>query len=95
MRARRVDDNQAAVVKRLRQFGASVQVLSSVGKGVPDLLVGFRGKNFLLEVKDGRKPPSARKLTEDEGAWHASWFGAVAIVESEDEAMRAIGCVTT
>jgi hypothetical protein len=31
-----------------------------VGRGVPDLLVGWRGTNLLLEVKDGNKPQSAR-----------------------------------
>jgi len=49
---RRVDVNQAAIVRALRESGASVAVLSSVGRGLPDLLVGFQGVNFLLEVKN-------------------------------------------
>ena len=39
--AAKVDDNQAAIVEALRSLGASVESLAAVGKGVPDLLVGF------------------------------------------------------
>jgi hypothetical protein len=44
----------------LRSAGATVQSLAGVGKGVPDLLVGFKGQTLLFEVKDGFKPPSKR-----------------------------------
>lgn len=80
--AKRVDDNQEQLVKDLRKAGYSVQPLSSVGHGVPDLLVGYQGRNYLFEVKDGRKPASARKLTKDEERWHSTWRGQVVIVES-------------
>lgn len=65
-RAARVDANQAAIAEALRSCGATVQLIHTVGKGCPDLLVGFGGINLLLEVKDGSKPPSKRKLTPDE-----------------------------
>jgi hypothetical protein len=58
---------------------------------VADLLVGREGFNFLLEIKDGRLPPSQRKLTEKEQQWHAGWRGQVAVVESVEEAFRVIG----
>ena len=48
----RTDGNQAEVVAALQAYGASVQSLAGVGKGCPDLLVGFRGVTYLLEVKD-------------------------------------------
>jgi hypothetical protein len=91
--ARRVDDNQALIVQALRQVGARVQPLHTVGHGCPDLLVGFRGVNILLEVKDGQKPASARVLTSDERAWHDQWRGQVAVVSSIDEALAAVGAV--
>lgn len=69
----------------------SVQPLHTVGKGCPDLLCGVRGTNLLIEIKDGQKVPSARKLTPDEAAWHQSWRGQVAIVESVDDALRLVG----
>lgn len=61
-------------------MGASVQPLHTVGQGCPDLLVGYGGTNYLLEVKDGNKPPSQRKLTPDEHAWHDEWRGHVTVV---------------
>ena len=93
--AARVDANQSEIVEALRQIGATVQPLHQVGKGCPDLLVGFRGVNILLEVKDGNKPPSARKLTEAEYAWHVDWRGQVAIVNSIEEAIHVLEEQTT
>lgn len=79
-RAARVDSNQKEIVEYLRKKGATVQPLHTVGRGCPDLLVGYNGKNYLCEVKDGDKPPSQRKLTPDEDAWHFMWRGKVEIV---------------
>jgi len=70
-----------------------VQPLHTVGKGCPDLLCGVRGTNLLVEIKDGQKVPSARKLTPDEAAWHQSWRGQVAIIESVDDALALVGAV--
>lgn len=83
---KRVDANQADIVRALRQIGATVQTLHEVGRGVPDLLVGYDYRDFLLEVKapDGR-------LTDDELLWQHKWKGQVAIVRTVDEAMQAIG----
>lgn len=92
-RAARVDVNQAEIVHALRCVGASVQSLAAVGQGVPDLLVGRRGVNFLLEVKDGDAPMGQQRLTEHQADWHARWSGDVRIVRSVDEALRAIGVV--
>ncbi|QBM33857.1 hypothetical protein [Acinetobacter baumannii] len=92
-RAAKIDANQNEIVKALRQVGASVQSLASTGKGCPDLLVGFRGVNWLLEIKDGQKVKSARKLTPDQIEWHESWRGKVFVVESTDEALQVISKV--
>ena len=90
-RAAKVDANQTEIVNALRQVGASVQSLAATGKGVPDLLVGFRGVNWLLEIKDGRKVKSARKLTEDQVVWHQIWRGRVYVVESVEQAVKILG----
>jgi hypothetical protein len=92
-RAARIDANQDAVVVALRAAGASVQSLAAVGKGVPDLLVAIRGVNLLLEVKDGSKMPSERRLTEDQIMWHGSWNGPVCVVDGPESALRAIGVI--
>ena len=94
MRAARVDQNHDQVVTALRAAGATVQSLARVGKGVPDLLVGFKGQTLLMEVKDGFKSPSRRLLTEDQLKWHGSWNGgALAVVDSPDAALRMIGVI--
>ena len=89
-RARRVDDNQAKIVAALRQVGATVQVLSGVGGGCPDLLVGIFRRNYLLEVKDGDKSPSRQVLTADEAIWHNEWKGKVVVVTNAEEAVAAL-----
>jgi hypothetical protein len=92
MRAAKIDANHEQVVSALRAAGASVQSLAGVGKGVPDLLVGFQGKTLLMEVKDGRKTPSARRLTEDQLKWHGVWRGGpLAVVDGVDAALRMLG----
>lgn len=93
MRARRTDANQNDVVKALRRVGASVRDTSRLGEGFPDLVVGYRADNFLLEVKDGTKPPSARKLTQPEEEFINNWRGTVYVVKSVGEALQAIGAI--
>lgn len=87
-RAAKVDANHAVIVGGLRACGAKVLSLAAVGKGCPDLLVLHRGQLRLLEVKDGRKPPSARALTPDQVAFHAEW--PVTVVKSVEEAICAL-----
>jgi Holliday junction resolvase len=92
MRAARIDANHEQVVSALRAAGASVQSLAGVGKGVPDLLVGFQGKTLLMEVKDGKKTASERRLTEDQVRWHGAWRGGpLAVVNGVDAALRMLG----
>lgn len=64
-RSARVDANQTEIVTALRRVGATVQITSQL-KNAFDLLVGYNGKLFIVEVKDGNKPKSARKLTSGE-----------------------------
>lgn len=92
---KRVDDNHSEIVKGLRAVGAEVQSLASVGKGCVDALVAFRGKWYVGEIKDGSKPPSKRKLTDDEVAWHKKFapHAPVHIWTSLDDALRAIRAI--
>lgn len=88
----RVDDNQGAIVAALRAIGCFVQSLAMVGAGVPDLLVAYRGRWFVLEIKDGAKWASRQRLTPAEQEWHdaASPHAPVAIVHTVDEAIAAV-----
>lgn len=84
------DANQAQVVEGLRKLGYSVLILSRVGEGCPDLLVGNMGRNWLIELKDGSKYPSERKLTPDQETFFSSWRGQVNKAESLEEILDII-----
>jgi hypothetical protein len=89
--AARVDANQPEIVAGLRAAGCTVAAAHAVGRGFPDLVVGYRGCTYLLEVKDGDKPQSARKLTPAQVDWHGEWRGHVAVVCTLGEALDAVG----
>lgn len=78
------DANEGPIVDTLKAAGASVRRLSETG--VPDLVVGIGGVNYLLEVK-----AKGGTLTEAESDFFAEWQGQKAIVRTPEEALRAIG----
>ena len=84
-RAAKRDSNEQEIIYALLQVGATVGQLND--DALPDLVVGFRGENYLLEVKT----PTGR-LTKAQAAWWAKpWNGHRAIVRNVDEALDAIG----
>ena len=90
-RAAKVDANHRQIRTALRQVGWTVHDLSGAGNGIPDLLCLKAGRVAFVEVKDGSKVPSARKLTPDQVALHEAFTAAgtpVHIVTSVEEAIR-------
>ena len=91
MKHGRIDANQPEIVKALRQLpGVSVAITSDLGKGFPDLVVGYRGANYMYELKDPDKPPSGRKLTKSEQTFHDNWTGHVAVITTINSCMRTL-----
>lgn len=88
MLAAKVDACQAEIVLALRKIGAQVESLASVGHGVPDLMVLFRDRIILLELKSVNG-----KLRKSQVEWHRRWAGHVYVVNSIEGAFRAIGAV--
>lgn len=84
----KVDANQSIIVEALKAAGATVQSLADVGNGCPDLACGFRGQNYLLEVKAAKGNLNSLELS-----WHDNWNGAVTVVRTVDEALEAIGAI--
>ena len=80
---RRVDKNHTEIVNTLKGIGCSVLSLADKGHGVPDLLVGFKAQNYLVEVK-GEKG----KLTEDQETFFQSWKGAVQVFRDVDDVIN-------
>jgi len=89
IRAARVDANQREIVSKLRNVGCSVLVTSQL-KNAFDILAGYKGMNFAFEIKDGNKPPSARKLTSGEQEFFNKWNGQVDVIESFEDAVSII-----
>lgn len=90
-RAAKVDENQREVVAALRRIGARVLHLHAVGAGCPDIAVLHGRVWTLLEIKDGNKPPSARKMTPAQRHWHME-FGpdAAFVVTSAEQAIEVV-----
>lgn len=85
-RAAKIDANQNEVIKQLRRIpNVSIAITSQLGKGFPDFIVGYQGKNYLIELKDGNKQPSQRKLTPDEEQFFKGWNGQVNVCKDFDE----------
>ena len=82
------DANQAEIVADLRKAGATVHSLHEVGDGCPDLVVGFRGKNYLIEIK-----MPGKSLNPLQQYWYATWRGQVSVARTSEEALRIIGAI--
>ena len=82
--AARVDANQQQVVSALRAAGCYVYVI-----GLPvDLLVGYNGQTYLVEIKDGSK----KALTRLQQDFFGNWIGgSLYRIDSPDDALRMIG----
>jgi hypothetical protein len=88
--ASRIDANQPAIVAALRRIGASVLHVHQL-KNCFDLLVGYRGRTFLMEIKDPAQPPGKRQLTEGEAEFQRTWRGSpYHIVHTPDEALAIV-----
>ena len=83
----RRDANEEGIVQDLLRCGCTVQRLS--GKALPDLLVGYQGENYLLEVKTDSGKSKPHQL-----GWAAEWRGRKPrLVRSAEEALRALGAI--
>jgi hypothetical protein len=87
-RRAKVDANQGEVDQALRQMGWLVWPTHQLGNGFPDRIAMKAGRVVFIEVKDGSKPPSDRKLTPAEEDAHRMFaaFGVhVHVVEKVED----------
>ena len=79
------------IVATLRGLGASVAYLDPGNGGIPDLCVGYRHANYLVEVKGAasvRKYPATQGRSPVQMDWQRKWVGHKPIVlKSMDEAV--------
>lgn len=82
---KRRDGNEMPIIRALQAVGASVAQLS--GADLPDLLVGYCGGNWLMEIKQVKA-----KLKPGQEQWQLTWRGNVNTVREPAEALKLIGC---
>lgn len=81
--ARRADDNASALRDGFRKLGGSWLDLVPETGGEPDALLGWRGQDRLVEVKNPQGKRSARRPRAKQLDWHRSWRGRrPAVVET-------------
>jgi hypothetical protein len=90
-RRARVDSNHAHVVEAMRSAGYLVVDTSRVGSGFPDALAVKHGHTWWIEIKDGAKSASRRRLTADEQKFHQQLAAAgvtVRVIETIEQAVN-------
>ena len=85
----RTDTNQKHIVQGLRDVGATVLHTHQRGSGAPDIIVGYRGRNFMFEIKSDENAT----LTPDEQDFIDAWRGDMMIVYSLEDALMFIGAI--
>jgi hypothetical protein len=84
--AAKKDDNHSEIVKTFERLGWSVLDISQI-PNTADILIANGSRYCVVEIKDGNKPPSKRKLTEGEKRFMEEWRGIWGLVESVDDAI--------
>lgn len=81
--AARVDANQEQIVSALRAAGAFVWII-----GLPvDLLVGYKGHTFLVEIKSTSK----KRLTKLQADFFENWMGGTLCrIDNAESALRML-----
>lgn len=77
---KRRDANHGPLAKLAERIGATHLDLSQLGDDAPDALIGFRGVNYLIEFKSGRK-----RLKPGQERFQRTWRGQVHTIRTGDE----------
>jgi hypothetical protein len=86
-RAHKVDGNQAIIVEALRSAGAVVFIIEQPF----DLLIWYRGKWMIMEIKMPGKKPNEKQQADIKTLWEHGAYTAVYLASTPEEALQAIG----
>lgn len=90
-RFKRTDNNQKKIVATLRQIPQlSVMSIAHVGGGIGDIIVGYRGKNYLFEIKN-KADYKHKQFTEAEKEFMKNWKGQHCVIYNSDDALEILG----
>ena len=82
----RKDDNHFRIVEYLRTLpGISIKNVSQCD-GFVDLVVGWRGINYLWEIKSAKG-----KLSKEQKQFHLLWSGTITVIRTIEDVNRALG----
>ncbi len=81
-RAAKKDGNHDEIVAALQEYGWWTYSTAGLGDGFPDLIAVRNGQTWLIEIKNGWLPPSARRLTDDEERFRRAFPGRYRVIES-------------
>lgn len=89
--AARVDENQGEIIDALREAGASVYII----KLPVDLIVGYKGKTMLVEIKSQKTAYGRKGPNKNQAAFMRTWEGgSVAMINSVDAALNLLKVMT-
>ena len=89
MRACRTDANHSEVIAAFRKFGCSVLPIHTL-KNCGDAIVAKCNKTAIIEIKDGKKTASQKKLTKGESAFFEKWQGIYVVVEDLEDVINLV-----
>jgi len=85
------DANHFEIMNYLKKLGAYVLDMSTLGQGVPDLMVLINGKNYLVDIKNPKTGYGRRGLNERQKRWAEEWQGGkVYLISTVDEVILLI-----
>ena len=90
----RTDGNQSKIIRLSRQIpGVSVKVVSDLGEGFTDTIYGYKGANYLIEIKNGSGLTPAQKNFHgrDGSRPDLEWKGQKAIANCIEDVLRILG----
>ena len=88
----KTDQNHTALLKQIRKIpNVSVCDLSGAGSGVPDVCLGFQGRNYFIEIKRPDVAPSASKLNDKQQEFFETWRGQAQVVRTLADVLAVLG----
>jgi len=90
LRARKKDDNHDEIVNIFRVCGARILETYMIADCGFDFMALLRQRCYVVEVKDGNKPLSHRKLTVNEKIAQEYWGDNYYILETVDQTIKIV-----
>lgn len=91
MQIRKTDLNHKEIIDKLRQIpNLSVFSTHTIGKGFPDIVIGYKDKNYLVEIKSKKNTIKENTLTPAEMKFFLDWKGQYFIAYSFEQVLNML-----